>query len=155
MMNGRFNSILMDIQDDEIISLPICNDKTELIFTYHLYRNEDGSACVEEIVNVFSHERASDVVVKQDLVELLKKSGISFDDFFSVNVDGSQAMLLHQRYMVLYEEYYSNSLEHKSDSKCMKMHDELLNLFEQIVPPSPLKNFYFFLGEDFFASRIE
>ena len=64
MMNNRFNSVLMEIQDDEIISLPICNYDSELIFTYHLIKKNDGSSCVEEILNVFSREKKSGLIKK-------------------------------------------------------------------------------------------
>ena len=152
-MNNRFNSILLDIQDDEIISLPICNDNTELMFTYRLTKNEDGSSSIGEILNVFSHEKTSDIITKLDLHKLLKESNISFEKSFFVKTDGLQSLLLHQKYMELYEDYYRDLSNGISESNCNMMHDELLNLFEQIVPPSPLRDFYSFLGKDFFLRR--
>ena len=154
MMNDRFNSILMDIQDDEIISLPICNTRAEIIFTYHLNKNKDGSSCVEEIINVFSREKTGGLITKLNLDELLKESNISFAKPFFVKVDGQKALSLYQQYMRLYEDYYHDSLNCKSESNCKTVQGELLDIFEQIVPPSPLKDFYFFLGKGFFQSKI-
>ncbi len=152
MMNNRFNSVLMDIQDDEIISLPICNYDTEIIFTYHLTKNEDGSSSIEEILNVFSREKTSGLITKLDLDELLKGSNISFSKPFFVKNDGLQSLSLHQQYVNLYEDYYDSLSNRKSESNRIMLHDELLNLFVQIIPPSPLKDFYYYLGKDFFKN---
>lgn len=154
MMNNRFNSILMDIQDDEIISLPICNSNSEIIFTYHLINNKDGSSCVEEILNVFSRDKTSGLITKLSLDKLVKESNVSFAKPFFVENDGLKSLSLHQQYLKLYEEYYHTLSNCKSGSSCKMIHDELLDLFEQIIPQSPLKDFYYFLGKDFFQNSI-